>query len=81
MCYGFPLFLTLWLIFTKRLGHSPMDSSGWCTLITDDMHTGKVDVFVTIIAYDLWIYLAIVTIPLFYLAIRCHLANQVSGYY
>ena len=79
VCYGFPLFVNLWLIFTKRLGHSPMDSSGWCTLITDNMQTRKVDIFITIIAYDLWIYLAIVTIPLFYLAIRCHLANQVSG--
>ena len=79
VCYGFPLFLTLWLILTKRLGHSPMDSSGWCTLITDDMQTGKVDIFINIFAYDLWMYLAIVTIPLFYLAIRCHLASQVSS--
>ena len=76
-CYGFPFFLTLWLVLTKRLGHSPLDSSGWCTLITDDLQTGKVDIFITVMAYDLWIYLAIVTIPLFYLAIRCHLASQV----
>ena len=78
VCYGLPLLLSLWLVLTKKLGHSPIDSSGWCTLITNDLQTGKVDIFITVFAYDLWIYLAIVIIPIFYLAIRCHLASQVS---
>jgi G protein-coupled receptor 157 len=78
ICYGIPLLISMWLVLTKRLGHSPMDSSGWCSIISDNLQTGKVDIFITIFGNDLWVFLAIITIPIFYLAIRCHLANQVS---
>ena len=80
ICYGLPLLISLWLVLTKKLGHSPVDSSGWCSLISDDLHTKKVDIYITVFGNDLWIFLAIVTIPLFYLAIRCHLASQVSSH-
>ena len=79
VCYGLPSLLSLWLVLTGKLGHSPVDSSGWCTLITNDLQTGKIDMFVAIFGNDLWVCLAIVTIPIFYLAIKCHLASQVSG--
>ena len=77
VCYALPLFVCLWLVTTGKLGYSPLDSSGWCILISKDIATGRVDLFSTIFGYDLWIYLAIVTIPLFYLSIKCYLATQV----
>ena len=78
VCYVLPLLVSLWLVLTKRLGYSPMDSSGWCTLINRDLLTRNADIFITVFGNDLWIYLAIVTIPTLYLSIRCYLANQVS---
>ena len=77
VCYALPLFICLWLVISGKLGNSPFDSSGWCTLISKNIVTGKVDFFSTIFGYDLWIYLAIITIPLFYLSIKCYLATQV----
>ena len=78
VCYGLPLLISLWLVVTGKLGHSPLDSSGWCTLISNSLATGKIDIFSTIFGNDLWVYLAIVTIPIFYLSIKCYLSTQVS---
>ena len=78
VCYVLPLLLSLWLMFTKRLGYSPVDSSGWCSLNTRDIKRHKRDIFIAVVGYDLWIYLAVVTIPILYGSIRCYLANQVS---
>ena len=83
-CYAVPFFVTMWLVMTKKLGFSPFDSSGWCSLIvtiafdSNGQSYRKVNLVTTIIGYDLWIYVAFVTIPIFYLAIRCHLINMVS---
>ena len=78
VCYVLPLLVSLWLVLTKRLGYSPVDSSGWCSLNSRDLSMGKADIFITVFGNDLWIYLAIVTIPILYLSIRCYIANQVS---
>ena len=78
VCYGLPLLVSLWLILTKKLGYSPLDSSGWCSLITRDLETGEVDRFVTVFGYDLWVYLAVVTIPILYVSVRSYISNQVS---
>lgn len=78
-CYGLPLIIFLWLVFTGRLGYSPYDSAGWCTLITKDpLKRGKVDIFVTLLGNDLWIYLAFVLIPLLYISIKLYVSNKVS---
>ena len=78
VCYLFPLFVSLWLVFSKRLGYSPVASSGWCGLITRSPYTSKVDMYATVFGNDLWIYLATLTIPIFYFSIRCTVINQVS---
>lgn len=77
VCYALPLLVSMWLVLTGKLGHSPLDSSGWCTLISNNLATGKVDIFSTIFGNDLWVYLAIITIPVFYLSVRCYLSSQV----
>ena len=78
ICYVLPLLVSLWLVLTQRLGYSPLNSSGWCTLINRDILTDKPDFFITVFGNDLWVYLTIVTIPFLYMSIRCYLANQVS---
>ena len=77
-CYVLPLLVSLWLVLTNKLGYSPLNSSGWCTLINRDILNGKLDIFITVFGNDLWVYLTIVTIPILYTSIRCYIANQVS---
>lgn len=80
LCYGLAIGISVWLLFIHKLGYAPYDSSGWCSLIVKDPNspTQEVDLFVLIFAYDLWIYLAIILIVVFYVAIRSFLSNQVS---
>ena len=58
VCYGIPLIQTIWLLCTHRFGHAPYNAAAWCSLIinTNDKVGGGVYI-VTIIGYDLWIYL------------------------
>ena len=78
LCYGLPLLLALWLVLTGRAGYSPYDSSGWCAIVEKDPWTGEEDVFVTVIGYDLWIYLAIVIIGAIYIAVHLYVRQQVG---
>ena len=77
LCYGFPLLISLWLVLTGKLGYSPYDSAGWCSLITKNPRDGKVDVFVSIFANDLWMYVAFLLIPVLYMAVRLFVSNKV----
>ena len=79
VCYILPLMVSLWLVLTNKLGYSPVNSSGWCTLIIRNIVTEKQDFFVAIFGNDLWVYLTIVTIPFLYMSIRCYLVNQVRA--
>ena len=76
-CYGLPILVSLWLVLTHRLGYAPYNSSGWCSLILKDPSTGDVDLYVTVLGYDLWIYLAMVLIPLLYCSVRVYIMDQV----
>jgi G protein-coupled receptor 157 len=84
-CYVVPFLVTMWLVLTNKLGYSPFDSSGWCSLIltvafnSEGQSYRHINLVATIIGYDLWVYLAFITIPIFYFSIRCHLANMVSA--
>ena len=78
LCYGMAFVVSLWLILTHRLGYSPYDSSGWCSLITKDPYTMTDDLFVRVFSHDLWMYLTIILIVIFYMAIRGFLSNRVS---
>ncbi len=76
--YGLPLFISLWLVLTGKLGYSPYNSSGWCTLILIDPATQERDIYAAIIGYDLWIYLTLILVPLLYLSLKGYLQNEVS---
>lgn len=79
-CYALAIGISVWLLSIHRLGYAPYDSSGWCSLIVKDPKTMDSNLFVVIFAYDLWIYLAIFLIIIFYIAIRSFLSKQVSDY-
>lgn len=57
ICYGLALGLALWLLFTGRLGHSPYNSSGWCSIIIVWPGNKRIDYMAATFGYDLWIYL------------------------
>lgn len=77
LCYGLAFTISIWLVLSHKLGYSPFDSSGWCSLIVKDPVSGKSNLFVVVFAYDLWMYFAIFLIIVFYIAIRSFLSNQV----
>lgn len=78
-CYGTPLLLSLWLVFTNRLGYSPYDSAGWCTIILIDPKTRETDIYAAVMGYDLWIYLALVLAPVIYISARGFVKDKVGG--
>ena len=77
-CYSLPLLLSLWAAMTHRLGYSPYDSAGWCSLILVNPVSKKRDVFMGVIGYDLWIYLALGVVSILYLAMKSFLREEVS---
>ena len=78
LCWGLPFFVTLWLVLTKRLGYSPYNASGWCSMIAVNPKTQAKDYFAVVIGYDLWIYLAMVLVPVMYCSVRWFLREEVS---
>lgn len=78
-CYGMPLMLSLWALLTDRLGYSPYNSAGWCTVIlVNPKRPHQRDIFMGVIGYDMWIYVALVLVPVLYLAIKTFLREEVS---
>lgn len=76
-CYGLAIGISAWLLGKQKLGYAPYDSSGWCSLIVKDPNTKESNLLVLVFGYDLWIYLAIILIIVFYVAIRSY-SNRVS---
>lgn len=83
LSYGTPLIIVLWLTLTHRLGYAPYNSSGWCSLIVQDPATGEIDIYGVVFGNDMWIYLAIILIPILYIgsrnSIHKHLITSVSA--
>jgi len=80
-CYGFPLFVMLWLVLAGHLGFSPYNSSGWCTLITIDTTHGAdkpINIYIAFFGSELWIYLAIFIIVILYISVRLFVYRKVS---
>ena len=76
-CYGMPLFLSLWMICTDKLGFSPYDTSGWCGTI---IYNGfKVDYMTAVFGYDLWMVLTSVFIIVTYLSLHFYVKQEVSS--
>ena len=80
VCYGIPLYVCLWLLFTHGLGYSPDVSSGagWCSLNTANTKDGEHSVLLLIMTYDMWIFLGIMLLLPLYLSIYAEAKDQVS---
>ena len=77
-CYGVPLLLSLWALFTERVGYSPYNSAGWCSVIVVNPESPQQrDMFMGVIGYDMWIYLALVLVSVLYLAMKSFLREEV----
>ncbi len=81
-CYGMPLLVTVWLLCTKRLGYSPYNSSGWCSIImVKPWHNKKlqldIDLMSDVAGYNLWIVLTITLIVPLYLSVYFFVRQQV----
>ena len=76
-CYGMPAFVVGWLVYTKRVGFSPYNSSGWCSLKIYDSASGETSNFIAVVGYDLWIYTAMITVTVCFLGLRGFLATEV----
>ena len=78
-CYLLPLFLCVWLLMVTKLGYSPYESSGWCSIIMKDpSDPSRRDIFVSIFGYNLWIVLSFILIPLLSLSVHFYVRNEVS---
>lgn len=76
-CYAIPLFLTLWLALTGRLGYSPFESSGWCSIILMDPSTMKRDIFASVFGYNLWIGITFIFVPILSCAVHKNVKSKV----
>jgi len=63
-CYGAPILITLWILFTGRLGFSPYESSGWCSVILNHPATRERDIFAATFGYNIWIVLVFIFSPI-----------------
>ena len=78
-CYLAPMALTIWMLLSGRLGYSPYNSGGWCSIISNNPDNNHVNMFTTILAYDLWICLAIVLISTLSVSVHFYIRNQVRS--
>lgn len=77
-CYGVPLLISLWALLTERLGYSPYNSAGWCSVILVNPKSPRErDIFMGVMGYDMWIYLALVLVSVLYLAMKTFLREKV----
>ena len=79
VCYALPLCVCVWLLVTGHLGYSPYESEGWCALRGVNPLTRERSYVVSVIGYDLWIYMVMVLIPVLSLSVHLHIKFLVRG--
>ena len=77
-CWGLPLLISLWLMFTWRLGDTGF--GGWCSLIVETAD-GSISTFVVIFASNLYVVTTFVVVLVLYTATHCYLRLRVSCVY
>lgn len=78
-CYAVPLLVTLWLVFTGRLGYSPYESSGWCSIVLMHPSTMERDIYASVFGYNLWIVVTFIFVPILSFAVHMNVRNKVSS--
>ena len=80
ICYGLPFIVTMWFMFTGKLGYAPFGGSGWCSVILYNSTTNERYSLRVIFANDLWIYLTIVLVPLIFVTLKFYLRYEVRNW-
>lgn len=75
--YSLAAGMCLWLLLTGRLGHSWFSSSGWCGLKVINKERNRVEYFVVVVGYDMWIYLTVLLCSVLYFTIFIYLKVKV----
>ncbi len=78
ICYGIPILLALWMLLTGRLGYSPYESAGWCTLILNHPATRERDMFAATFGYNIWIILTFIFSPILACVTHYRVKKEVS---
>lgn len=84
VCYGFPLVISAWLLFSDRLGYAPYNTPGYCGLASrkpapdGDDDDDPVNIYGEFLGFDLWILLTVCLTLLLYLSAICYLRRSVS---
>ena len=76
--YILPLTFVSWKWFTNRLGYSPFSAEGWCGDKLVDFENGERQIILSILAYDVWIWLNYILVPVLYLTVLLFLYQEVS---
>ena len=77
-CYLMPVALAVWMGATRRIGYSPFESSGWCGAIFIKADNTR-DIFAATMAYNLWIFLTFVLVPLLSISAHMHIREEVTA--
>ena len=74
VCYTLPLYVSLWLLLDDWMGYprNHLVGAGWCSV------KDNVDTLVTIMTYDLWMWLGFMILVPLYLVVNIHIREQVS---
>lgn len=77
-CYAMPVAVTVWLLLTGRLGYSPYESSGWCSIILMNPLTKDRDIYASVFGYNIWIMIMFIFPPVLSYAVHLNVRTEVS---
>lgn len=75
-CYLMPVGILVWLAFTKRIGYSPYESTGWCGSVFVVPKRER-DIYGSIVGYNLWICLTFMLVPVLSIAAHMYIRDEV----
>lgn len=78
LSYLLPLLIVFWKGFTHRLGFSPFASEGWCGDKLIDLKTGRPQILLDFISYQMWVGLTFILVPILYISVICYIYIEVS---
>ena len=75
--YLLPCFISMYFYALGLLGSNKFLSSGWCTVDVFDSKTQERFILPYLIGYDMWMYMAIILIPLLVIATKYQIDSEV----
>ena len=78
VCWGLPLYVSLWFVLTDRLGSTRVGGGGWCSLRAEKKD-GNVSLFTVLFGSDIWVMMTFVLILLLYVSTHIFLKIKVRN--